>query len=290
MISGVGLFAILGILAGIATLVLRTLRAPATVMEQRGTILFSGVSSGALQTAANLCLGFSCLFALAACGELWLSLQGQESQVGISASSAWGALWVYVLALLLEWRRLGLSGAGRRALSGWLLAGVGVLFLGISLGAWSSIHPVMDTACADGIRAIDATATKVGAVTALGLALVPLAGIALQGTVPKVPPLTTAAASVVLATWMQPVLPVVAAVARRRCRFSPAARSGTVGSRVVGSPRAEVGGGWIVGLFRVERGRLCPSGHPLRKRDSCAEGVDWVLAKCDLPCRGVCRA
>ena len=209
MISGVGLFAILGILAGIATLVLRTLRAPATVMEQRGTILFSGVSSGALQTAANLCLGFSCLFALAACGELWLSLQGQESQVGISASSAWGALWVYVLALLLEWRRLGLSGAGRRALSGWLLAGVGVLFLGISLGAWSSIHPVMDTACADGIRAIDATATKVGAVTALGLALVPLAGIALQGTVHKVPPLTTAAASVVLATWMQPVLPAL---------------------------------------------------------------------------------
>ena len=206
MISGVGLFATLGILAGVGALTLRTLCVSATVTEQRGTVLLRGVSSGALQTGVHLCLGFSCLFALAAGGEFWLSLQEQESQVDVSVSSAWGALWVYVVALLLEFRGLGLSGAGHRAFRGWLLATVGVLFVGGGLNSWSSIHPTMDAACANGAAIIDATGTEVGA-AGLGIALVPLAGFALQGTVPKVPPLTIAAACVVLATWMQPLLP-----------------------------------------------------------------------------------
>ena len=208
MISGVGLFATLGILAGIGALALRTLCVSATVIEQRGAALFHGVSSGALQTGAHLCLGFSCLFALAAGGELWLSLQEQENQIGISTSSAGGALWVYVAALLLEFRGLGLSGAGRRAFRGWLLAGVGVLFVGVGLDSWPSMHPTMDAACANGVAIIHARGTEVGA-AGLGLALVPLAGFALQGTVPKIPPLTVAAACVVLATWMQPLVPAL---------------------------------------------------------------------------------
>ena len=208
MISAVGLFAILGILAGVGSLALRTLCVSATLMEQRGTVLFRGVTSGAMQTAAHICLGFSCLFALAACGELWLSLQGREGQIGMSASFAWGALWVYVVVLILEFRGVGLPGAGVRALRGWLLAAVGVLFVGVGLDGWLSIVPATDTVCATGATAIDATGTEVGAV-GLGLALVPLAGFALQGSAPKVPPFTIAAACVVLACWMQPLLPAL---------------------------------------------------------------------------------
>ena len=66
----------------------------------------------------------------------------------------------------------------------------------------------MDTVCANGAAAIDAKGTELG-VAGLGLALLPLAGFALQGTGPKVPPLTLAAASVVLATWLQPLLPAL---------------------------------------------------------------------------------
>ena len=208
MISGVGLFAILGILAGIGSLALRTLCVSAALMEQRGTLLLRGVTSGAVQTAAHVCLGFSCLFALAACGELWLSLQGQEGQAGVSAPSSWGALWVYVVVLVLEFRGIGLSGAGGRALRGWLLAGVGVLFVGVGLDGWLSIVAATDPVCATGVTAIDATGTEVGAV-GLGLALVPLAGFALQGSAPKVPPLSSAVACVVLACWMQPLLPAL---------------------------------------------------------------------------------
>ena len=208
MISGVSLFATLGILAGIGSLVLRTLCISAAAIEQRGTVLFPGVSSGALRTAAHLCLGFTCLFALFTCGELWLSLQGRGGEVGTSTLSAWGALWVYVVVLVLEFREVGLSGAGRRAFLGWLLAGVGVLFVGVGLDSWSSIHPTADAACADGAVMTDTKGMELG-VAGLGLALVPLAGFALQGTVPKVPPLTLPAASVVLAAWMQPLLPAL---------------------------------------------------------------------------------
>ncbi|MDE0206078.1 MAG: hypothetical protein OXP66_08620 [Candidatus Tectomicrobia bacterium] len=208
MISGLGLFAVLGVLAGVASLALRTLCDSAIAVEQRGTVLFGGVSSVALRTATHLCLGFTCLFALAAGGELWLRLQAHEGQAGIPASSAWGALWVYVIVLVLDFRGTGLSGAGRRAFCGWLLAAVGVLLVGAGLGSWSSISVTADPACADGVTMIDATRIEVGAV-GLGLALVPLAGVALQGTQFKTPPLPIAAASVVLAIWMQPMLPAM---------------------------------------------------------------------------------
>ena len=207
MISGPAFFAILGILAGIAALVLGTLRASSAGLERVGATLVDGTHSGALGVAARLCLGLSCLFALAACGELWLRLQGQDSQFEAPAPSVQGALWVYVLALLVEWRWFGLPSAGRRAVSGWLLAGAGVLFLGIGLGSWTALHQVTEIACADGRLAIDPAAPEVRAAASLGLALVPLAGVTLRVVHPAGPPLAAGAASVVVAVLLQPVLP-----------------------------------------------------------------------------------
>ena len=60
---------------------------------------------------------------------------------------AWGALWVHAGVLVVEWRLVGLPGAGRRAVVGLLVAGAGVLLLGAALGAWVSVElpegPVM---------------------------------------------------------------------------------------------------------------------------------------------------
>lgn len=182
-------FAALGIVAGIVTLACGR--------------------QNSLRVTARLCLGLSCLFAIAACGELWLSLQGQESALDMPRPSAWGALWVHALALLVEWWRLGLADAGQRVLAAWLLAGTGVLFLGIGLGAWAGVHLPTEIACPNGTLAIDATAPSVRAIAAFGLALVPLAGIALRLVRPAAPPLSAAAASVVVATWLQPILPAL---------------------------------------------------------------------------------
>ena len=202
MTSGVTLFAALGVLAGVATLACTAAR---VLVVQDGT-----TASGALRAAARLCLGLACLFALAAAGESWLSLQGQAHEVVAPRPSAWGALWVHALALLVEWRLFGLQGAGRRVLAGWLLAGTGVLFLGIALGAWAGFHPLPGSACPEGTPVIDATAPAVRGLAALGLALAPLAGIALRLGGPAAPPLSAAAASVAVAVWLQPLLPALA--------------------------------------------------------------------------------
>ena len=207
--SGVALFAALGILAALATLAFGTVRGLAGRLEGAGAAAVARPSSDGLRTVARLCLGLSCIFALAALGELWLNLQGQERPPDLPRSSAWGALWVYVLALLAEWRLFGLAGAGRRAVAGWLLAGAGVLFLGIGLDAWASFHLPADAACVDGVLSIDATAPAVTALAALGLTLVPLSGVALRLAVPAAPPLSAAAASVAVAVWLQPVLPAL---------------------------------------------------------------------------------
>ena len=124
-------------------------------------------------------------------------------------TAASGALWIYVLALLTEWRLVGLQDAGRRALVGLLLAVAGVLFLGIGLGAWASIDPSTVALCVDGAPAVDGNALPVRAVAALGLALVPLAGLALRFVSAADPPLSAAAASVAAAVWFQPVLPAL---------------------------------------------------------------------------------
>ena len=124
-------------------------------------------------------------------------------------TSASGALWIYVLALLAEWRLAGLQAAGRRTLAGLLPSAVGVLVLGIGLGAWASIDPSKVAACAAGAPAVDGNALTVRAVAALGLALVPLAGLALRLVSAADPPLSAAAASVVAAAWFQPVLPAL---------------------------------------------------------------------------------
>ena len=207
--SGVALFAALGILAALATLACGTVRGLAGRLEGAGAAAVAPTSSDGLRTAARLCLGLSCVFALAALGELWLDLQRQERAPDLPRPSAWGALWVYVLALLAEWRLFGLAGAGRRAVAGWLLAGAGVLFLGIGLDVWASFQLPADAACADGVLAIDVTQPAVRILAALGLALVPLSGIALRLAVPTAPPLSAAAASVSVAVWLQPVLPAL---------------------------------------------------------------------------------
>ena len=209
MISGATLFAALGILAGIAALACGTVRAFAVRFEGVGTAPTDTPASGSLRAAARLCLGLSCLFALAAFGALWLGPEGRESALGLPRPSAWGALWVHVLALPVEWRLLGLPGAWRRALAGWLVAGVGVLFLGIGLGVWTGIDPHDRAACPDGTPAIDANALAVGAVAALGLALVPLSCLALRLARPAAPPLSAAGASVAAAVWLQPALPAL---------------------------------------------------------------------------------
>ena len=201
MTSGVTLLAALGVLAGVATLACTAAR---VLVARDGS-----TAAGALRAAARLCLGLACLSALAAGGELWLSLQGQAREVVAPRPSAWGALWVHVLALLVEWRLFELPGAGRRVLAGWLLAGVGVLFLGVALGAWAGFHPLPGSACPEGAPVIDAAAPAVRGLAALGLALAPLAGIALRLGGPATPPLSAAAASVAAAIWLQPLLPAL---------------------------------------------------------------------------------
>ncbi|MCY4515177.1 MAG: hypothetical protein OXC69_08620 [Candidatus Tectomicrobia bacterium] len=204
--SGMAVFSALGILAGLATLVCKTAEAFAVHFEGTGVIRDARAASGALRVAARSCIGLACLFALAALGELWLSLQGQENALDTSSSTAWGALWVHVLALLVEWRVLGLPGAGYRVVAGWLLAGLGVLFLGIMLSAWISLDIVAGAACSEGGMAIGATESSVNALAAFGLALVPLTGVALRLAGPSAL-LSSAAASVVVAAWLRPVLP-----------------------------------------------------------------------------------
>ena len=209
MISGATLFAALGVLSGAVTLACGMVRAYASRPAGVVAAPAETPASRALRVAARLGLGLSCLFALAAFGELWLSRQGGESAPVGSRPTPWGALWVHVLALVVEWRRVGLPGAGRRALAGLLVGAVGVLFLGIGLGAWASIGLSAGAACPDGTPAIDAAAPVIGALAALGLALVPLSGIALRLAEPAVPPLSAGPAGVAMAVWLQPALPAL---------------------------------------------------------------------------------
>ena len=123
---------------------------------------------------------------------------------------AWGALWVHVGVLVVEWRLVGLPGAGRRAVVGLLVAGVGVLLLGVGLGAWMGIELPEGAVCQDGILAVDPNSLVVRSTSALGLALVPLAGIALRLVRLEEMPIAGAAVSVAVAAWLQPVLPVLA--------------------------------------------------------------------------------
>lgn len=207
MITAVTLFAALGILFGIAALTCGMTRSFVSRTGGAGTASVDPKASGAWRAGARLCLVLSCLCVLAAFGNAWVESQVPESVSSPPMPASWGALWVYVLALLVEWNRSGLEVANRRTLAGALLAGVGVLLVGMCLAAWTTMSPPPVPECVGGSLSIDARASAAGSVAALGLALVPLGGIALRLAKPTVPPLSAAAACVVMAMWFQPTLP-----------------------------------------------------------------------------------
>ena len=207
MTSSLTLFAALGVSAFTATLACGALRAFTVRAEPDGTSRIHSSASGTPRAAEHLCLGLACLLALAASGELWLSRQGAPTALDTPRPAAWGALWVHAFVLIVECRHFGLPGAGRRALAGLLVAGAGVLFLGIELTAWTNIDTLTGTACLPDPSASAADAWVVRGGAALGLALVPLAGIALRSGRPEGPPLSAATASVAVAAWLQPALP-----------------------------------------------------------------------------------
>lgn len=213
MTSGMGLFAVFGLLFAVAALACGMARA-----LLRGPIVparfppampasTAWFSSDAWRAGARLCLGLSCLFAVAAFAESW-SPPRDDATVSDAPmpSAAWGALWVYTFALLVEWRRSGLAAAGTRAFAGILLAGGGVLLLGVCLQTWAAAAPPLP--CGDAGLTIY-VATDVQAAAALGLALVPLAGAVLPFASVKAPPLSSAAASVAMGVWLQPALPAL---------------------------------------------------------------------------------
>ena len=198
MIFGAPLFTALGVLAGAAMLTCRTLG-----LRQTGET----TASRAFQTAANLCFALSGLFALAVFGALWLNRQEPQAALDMHQAPAWGALWIYVFALVAEWRQTGLRHAVQRAAGGLLAAVIGMLFLGVGLEVWAS--RAAPAGCANGVLTIDMTAPTLAALAGFGLALVPMSGVALWRADPGSPPLSAAAASVVMAAWLQPVLPAL---------------------------------------------------------------------------------
>ena len=208
--SGLPLLAALGVLAAAATPACELVWASTLRIRAAGQSAATGsLAFGAPKVAARICLGLSCVFALVAAGALWLSRQDSETTFDVAQPLPWGALWVYAFVLLLEWRLVGTRDAGRRALAGLLLAGVGVLFLGIGLSAWTHTGASVEFACPVSIPAQDLDAWWVRAVAALGLVLVPLAGIALGFNRAESPPLSAAPASVAIAAWLEPALPAL---------------------------------------------------------------------------------
>ena len=210
MTSGLPLLAALGVLAVAAVPVSET--AWAWIMRTRAARRSAATGSSAFgppKIAARVCVGLSCACALAAAGALWLSRQHLETTSGVADPLPWGALWIYALVLVVEWRLVGTRDAGRRALTGMLLAGVGVLFLGIGLGAWTGTAASAQPACPPGMSAEVLYAWRLTAVAALGLVLVPLAGIVLGFNRAEAPPLSAAPASVAVAAWLEPALPAL---------------------------------------------------------------------------------
>ena len=199
--------AALGMAAGIAGVVCANTSGAGFVLQRAGLAAAAETTSGTLRALACLFFGLSFLFALLASAELWLGRGGTEGSPGAAYPSAWGALWVYAVLLVIEWRVAGLSGVGRRVLVGIGLGGMGVLALGIGFEVWMQLAALPMPACENGSPVIEATG--VSAAAALGLCLVPIAGPALRLLPAEDLPLSTVAASVAIAAWMQPVLPAL---------------------------------------------------------------------------------
>ena len=201
MVTVVTLLTPLGILFGIADFACGRARAFVARIGGADMAPVDSKALGVWRVGTRLRLVLSCSCVLAAIGDAGAEAQALEGASSTPTPASWGALWVYILALLVEWSRSGLEVAVRRAVVGALLAGVGVLLVGLCLTTvWTN--------CTGGSLAIDAgTSAAAGAVAALGLTLIPLAGIALRLAEPAVPLLSSGAAGVVMAMWLQPTLP-----------------------------------------------------------------------------------
>ena len=156
---------------------------------------------------ARLLLGLSCLFAILACVELWLAQDGSEESIDTPQPSAWGALWVCAALLALEWRIAGLASVGWRMLSGAWLGGIGVLAVGVGFDLWLRLIGLPMPSCTDGNPTIEASGMK--AIAAFAMTLVLIAGPSLRRLPVTALPLSTVAAGVAIAVWMQPVLPAL---------------------------------------------------------------------------------
>lgn len=200
-------FAALSLAAGIMGAVCGSVRGTAFVLQEHSGAAAMDTAAGSFRPLAILFLGLSFLFALLACAGLWLERGGLEESTDRTYPSAWGVLWVYALLLVIEWRMAGLSGVGRRILVGAFLGGMGALALGIGFEVWLKLVSLPLPACEDGTPVIEDAGIKAAA--ALGLSLVPIAGPALRLVLLVDLPLSTIAASVVVATWMQPALPAL---------------------------------------------------------------------------------
>ena len=196
-------FAMLSLAAAIAGVVCGNVRGAVFVLREHS----GAAAAQSFRALAGLFLGLSFLFALLASAGIWLERSGFDGSSDRAYPSAWGALWVYALLLVLEWRTTGLYGVGRRILVGAFLAGMGVLALGIGFEVWLKILALPLPACEDGSPTIQDAGIKAAAV--LGLTLAPIAGPALRFVPLADLPPSTIAASVAFATWMQPALPAL---------------------------------------------------------------------------------
>ena len=208
MIVDATFFAALSLAAGIVGVVCGNVRGAGFVVlrEHSGTAI-SDADAPSFRALAGLFLGLSFLLALLAGAGIWLERSGFDGSPERAYPSAWGALWVYALLLVIEWRATGLHGVGRRILVGAFLAGMGMLALGIGFEVWLKILALPMPACEDGSPVIEDTGIKAAA--ALGLTLAPIAGPALRLLPLADLPPSTIAASVAFATWMQPALPAL---------------------------------------------------------------------------------
>lgn len=207
MTDDANFFAALSLAAGIVGVACANLRGGAFVLQEQPGAATGEPASRSFRWLAGLLLGLSFLFALLVCAGLWVERGGLDGSADRAYPSAWGALWVYALLLLIEWRTAGLSGVGQRMLIGAFLGGIGVLALGIGLEVWLKLVPLPLPACGDGSPVIEDAG--IDAAAALGLSLALIAGPALRLLPLADLPLSTIAASVAVATWMQPALPAL---------------------------------------------------------------------------------
>lgn len=202
------LFAALSLASVIAGVICGNVRGRGfmTLQESSNAIL-SHTHAPSFRALSALFLGLSFLLALLAGVGIWHERGGFEGASERTYPSAWGALWVYALLLLIEWRTTGLSGVGRRILVGAFLAGMGVLALGVGFEVWLEFLALPLPACEVGSPVIKDDGLR--STAALGLTLALIAGPALRLLPLADLPLSTIAASVALATWMQPALPAL---------------------------------------------------------------------------------